>query len=307
MRRAQAVCTSVTATYYHHVLVLGSDRLIGPELMPFQPPILLRQVVHGEVDADELTPLDRQVARDRRSARQHDSVVIAQQLVVRDVDPYIRADDELDALRAHLLDPAVNYALLQFELWYSQREQSTNVFVPFIDGHVVPCPVELLRASQAGRTRSNDCHAMPISLRRWFGIDPSVAPSHFGYLLLDHLDRHGFHVYRERASRFARRGTNAACELREVVGGMQTVDSLSPITEIRQVVPLRNQVPKRATVIAEWDTAIHASRSLITSVLFVPFKVDLSPIVDPMPVVAPRRSLTRDEFESVVFRHVVVT
>ena len=61
----------ITTTYLPSARI-GSPPFCGS---PRDAAVLLRQVVHGEMDAAQVAAFDRQVARLLRAARQHDRVV----------------------------------------------------------------------------------------------------------------------------------------------------------------------------------------------------------------------------------------
>src|SRR5690554_4744257 len=67
----------------------------------------------------------------------------------------------------------------------------------------------------------------------------------------------------ERAARLAGRRADAPGELREVVGRMQILQCLQPLTAIDEVVPVGNLVVDRAAIVAIGDAAIHAAGRLV--------------------------------------------
>ena len=81
-------------------------------------------------------------------------------------------------------------------------------------------------------------------------------------VLLDVLDRDRIVVDVEHARLLARRRADAAGELREVVRRVQALDRLAPAVAVHEVVPVGDDVPERAALVAERDAAIHAARAL---------------------------------------------
>ncbi len=61
---------------------------------------------------------------------------------------------------------------------------------------------------------------------------------------------------------------------------MESVDGISPSVAVDEVVPFRNQVSKRAAVVAEGNAAVHATCSLILELLPLNLKVNLLPVSD---------------------------
>ena len=81
---------------------------------------------------------------------------------------------------------------------------------------------------------------------------------------LDVLDGHGRLVDAEDAGAFAGGGADAAGELGEVVGLVQTVECFSELAFVDQVVPLGDEVVDGAAGLglAEGDAAVHAACAL---------------------------------------------
>ena len=65
--------------------------------------VLLRQKIHGEVDAVQLAAGHGQVARVLGAAGEQDGVMIAAQVFDRNIAADVRVGDELHAFGAHLL------------------------------------------------------------------------------------------------------------------------------------------------------------------------------------------------------------
>src|SRR5262249_56322890 len=99
-------------------------------------------------------------------------------------------------------------------------------------------------------------------------------------VLLDGLDADGIVVDVEAAGFLAGRRADAAGELREVVGRVQALDRLAPPAAVHEVVPVRDDVPERAALVAEGDAAIHAARALRAQHLFRRLFLDLPPVLE---------------------------
>ena len=83
LRGADAVGAGVAAADHHHVLAAGEDRLDVVERLVGDAAVLLRQEIHGEMDAVELAAGDRQVARLLGAAGERDGVVLRHEIVDR--------------------------------------------------------------------------------------------------------------------------------------------------------------------------------------------------------------------------------
>ena len=91
----------------------------------------------------------------------------------------------------------------------------------------------------------------------------------------------------QHAGGLARRGTQPAGELGEVVGGVQPVARGVPPAAPNQVVPFRDEVAERAarsSRVAERDSAVHAPARLLghlaRPLVRVLSLVDLAPVAD---------------------------
>src|SRR5262249_42165952 len=94
--------------------------------------------------------------------------------------------------------------------------------------------------------------------------DPALVPGAVDDRDLDLLDRDRVALADlQHARRLAGRGAEPAGELREVVGRGQLGGRLAPAVAVDEVVPVGDQVPERAAVVAERDAALHAARALL--------------------------------------------
>ena len=70
-------------------------------------------------------------------------------------------------------------------------------------------------------------------------------------------------------------------ELREVVGRVQSLDRVAPVVAVDEVVPVRDEVPERAAVVAERDATVHAPPGLRDERLPREGLVHLAPVAQP--------------------------
>ncbi len=129
--------------------------------------------------------------------------------------------------------------------------------------HVVADARELLRAGEAGGAGADDGDLLAGLLRGDLGRQPAVQPGAVDDGAFDRLDRHRLVAEVQRAGGLARRGADAAGELREVVGRVEVARGLLPVGMIDEVVPVGDLVVHRATDMAVGDAAVHAARGLI--------------------------------------------
>ncbi len=97
---------------------------------------------------------------------------------------------------------------------------------------------------------------------------PALRPGALGDLVLDPLDRDRVGVDPEHARRLAWRRAEPSGELREVVGRVQAVRSVAPVAPVDEIVPFGDEVPERASFVAERDPAVHAASALVARVGF---------------------------------------
>src|SRR2546430_17710283 len=106
--------------------------------------------------------------------------------------------------------------------------------------------IQLGRGAKTGRAGTNDGYFLSGADLGRLGDDPTFIPPMIDDGTFQVLDRDGRRIDAEDAGAFARCGTNAARELREIVGFMETIERFLPKTAIDQVVPFRNEVVNRA-------------------------------------------------------------
>src|ERR1700683_740007 len=121
---------------------------------------------------------------------------------------------------------------------------------------------ELLCTREARGSRADHSDALSGCARRRLRNDPTLRPRVIDNVFFDQLDGNGIVVDVEDASLFARRGTHAPGALGKIIGRVKAVDRFAPASAINQIVPIGNNVAERATLVAEGDPAIHATRSL---------------------------------------------
>ncbi len=83
----------------------------------------------------------------------------------------------------------------------------------------------------------------------------------------------------QHACRLARRGAQAAGELGEVVRRVQLGDRIREAIAVDEIVPVGNQVPERAAVVAERHAAVHAAGALLAQILHRAREQELAVVV----------------------------
>jgi hypothetical protein len=191
------------------------------ERLATDPPVLLRQKIHREMNAGEVAAGDGQIARLFGSARQHHRVVELQQVLRRKIDAHMDAVAKHHAFRLHLLQAAIDMGLFHLEIGNAVAQQAAGTRVLFKDMYVMPCARQLLGARQAGGTRADHRNRLAGARLGDLRHDPAFIPATIHDGAFDGLDGDRAVAEVERAGRFARRRADAAGELREIIGGVE--------------------------------------------------------------------------------------
>src|SRR5918997_521272 len=157
---AEAVGARVAAAKDHDVLAPRGDlRLLDRQTR--DPPVLLHQVVHREVDAVQLAARHVEVSARQSADGEDDGVELRLELVGGRVVAGVGARAEFDALFFHLGDPAVHDPLLYLVVGDAVAEEPPDLIVLLEDDYRVAGPVELLGRREARRTAVD--HRNPLA------------------------------------------------------------------------------------------------------------------------------------------------
>src|SRR5947207_10783848 len=195
------------------------------------------------------------------------------------VDAHAHARPEGHALGRHLLHAAIDVPLLHLEVGDAVAEKPADPVVALEERDQVPGARQLLRARHARRTGAHDGDLLARAPGRDQRRHPALVPGVVDDVLLDVLDRDRVVVDVEDARLLAGRRADAAGELGEVVGRVQPVDRLAPAAAVHEVVPVRDDVPERAALVAEGDAAVHAARGLTLEQLVGRPLLELPPVL----------------------------
>ena len=176
VRGAQAVRPGVAAADDDDVLAVGGDEVRVHDRVTLAAAVLLRQVVHREMDALQLAAGHRQVARRSGAARQQHRVEVALQAPGGQIHADVHAGLEDHALRFQDRQTAIEEALLHLELGDAVAQQATDAVRLLVDGHRVAGAVQLIGRSEAGGPGPDDRHPLHRAVGRRPWAPPSLRP-----------------------------------------------------------------------------------------------------------------------------------
>ena len=140
-------------------------------------------------------------------------------------------------------------------------------------------------------------------MRRWLSDDPPFVEAALNDRHFNLLDRNRIRVDRKHAGGLAWRRADTTGELGEVVCQVERFKCLTPLPAVDKVVPLGDQIAKRATLVAERHSAVHASSTLVAE-LVLRLKVEvLAVILDPLCGIASYETFTIDAQKSADLTH----
>src|SRR5688572_539345 len=281
MRSAQAVRAGVAAADDDDLFALGRDELIVRNHVAFAAFVLQREVVHREMDAVELAPGDRQIARKRGSAGQQERVIVLSQLFNGDIRPYVGIRLEPDPFGGHDVEPAIEDGFLHLELRNPVAQEPADSVGALEYGDPVAGLIQLGCGCKPRGSGTHHGDFLPGSYRRRRSLHPAVLECFFDNRDFDLFDRHRICIDTENAGAFTRCRAYSTGELGKVVGRMEALNRFTPATPVNKVVPVGNDVSQRTTLVAEGNPTIHASRCLDLQLVFREVLVDLLPVVDP--------------------------
>src|SRR5258708_3712664 len=251
------------------------------------------------MDALKVSAWQRKIPRPRRAAAKDNCIKLFRKLLGLIVRAHVYSRRKPDAFRGHQIEAPLDHGLLQFHVGNAVHQQPAGPIRAFEDRHQVAGPIELAGASEPCRPRTNYGYLFARAHRRRFRHYPARVESSINDGLLDGLDRHRRIADAEHARSFAGRRANAARELREIVGLVQTIERFTPLTTIDKIIPLRNQVidwtAGRGTVndlarMTERHAAVHATGALLAQTRLWYVLMELLPLKH----ASPRRPRNRN-------------
>ncbi len=121
---------------------------------------------------------------------------------------------------------------------------------------------QLLSRGHSGRAGTHDSDTLARPRYRGLRLDQPLREGLVANCLLEQLDTDRVVIDVQDACGFAGSGADAPRELREVVGGVQSLAGFFPVTSVHGVVPVGDEVAERTSRVAKRDPAVHAARPL---------------------------------------------
>ena len=157
-------------------------------------------------------------------------------------------------------------------------QEAANTICALEHHYIVSGTCELLCDSKTSRPTTDDCNTLTC-LDGWdLRNNPPFTEGMINDLNFDLLNCYGVLVHTKNTCRFARSWAQTASEFWKVIRCVQALDCLLPMTAIHEVVPVRNQVAQWTAVIAERNTAVHATPCLMVQLASIKRLVDLFPV-----------------------------
>ncbi len=184
-----------------------------------------------------------------------------------------------------------------------KRSRPPGRLVALVDRDAVAELVQLSGHGQARGARAHHSDGRARARLRRVGVDPALVEAARDDGQLDLLDGDRVAVDVEHARGLARRGTDEAGELREVVRRVQLNQGVLPAVLVDEVVPVRDLVPQRAALVAEGHAAVHAAPALLAQRLVVRQLEVLLVVVHPLARLALLEADALDAHEAALLAH----
>src|SRR5579871_358138 len=288
-RSAYAVRSRVAAADHDHILVLGRDVLSIRVLGVQQALRIGVQKLHGKMNALEVAAfsLGKEVVGPGGTAAQYHSIEFLAELLGRIIFADLAVRDKGDPFGRHQIDAALDHTLVELHVGYAVHEQAADSIGTLKNGDLVPGPIELGSAGQAGRSRADNRDLFAGALSGRLRNDPALVKCLIDDGTFDALDRDGRLDDAQHTRALTGSRAYPAGELGKVVGLVQPFEGFFPQTAVNQVVPLGDQVVDRTAArhpfnqgagVAERHAAIHAAGALSAQLFFFTVFVKLQPI-----------------------------
>src|SRR5829696_4153390 len=173
---AEAVGARVAAAQDDDVLARGGDLDLRVGREAGDPPVLLHQIVHGEMDTAKLAAWHVEVASLQGADSEDDGVELALEVLRGRVLADVGVGTELDAFLFHDGDAAVDDPLFDLVVGDAVPEEAPDPIVFLEDDRSMSGPVELLRGRESRRPAPDDGDLLPRPVLRRCrpGDDPSL-------------------------------------------------------------------------------------------------------------------------------------
>ena len=239
-------------------------------------PVLQGQKVHRKMHPGQFAPRHWQIARHLGAPGQDHRIELGVEFSRRDMAAratphagwqclaitHLDAGAKRHAFGTHLVNAPIDEAFFHLEVGNAIAQQTTDAIVLLEHHHRMTGTRQLLCGGQTGGAGADHRHALAGRYCGRRGLHPAFLPGFVDDGVFNRFDADRRFINAQSAGFFARRRTDAAGELGEIIGRMQGVDRALPVLAIHQNVEVRKDVVHRAAVHAKRYAAIHAARAL---------------------------------------------
>ena len=234
----------------------------GGIAIPAVGAVLLRQKIHGEMNPLQIPTGHREITRFFSAGCNDDSIISRFQFGKGKRFTNVAGEAKLNSFSRKQINAALHLFLTQFVMGNAVHQQATGPISLLKNRDLMTGPVQLLSAGQAGGATADNRNPFATAICHWLRPNPTLFKAFVNNRNLMQLDRHRRRDNPQHTGCFTGGRADPTSEFGKIVGRMESLQGLFPLTTINQIVPLRNQIAERTAAHAEGYAAIHAARRL---------------------------------------------
>ena len=174
------VAARIAAPDDHGMLAAGIQRrsISRGKGVPRHAAVLAGQKIHGKMNAVKLPPGDRQITGPGGTGTEYDGIKL-REVFSPAIAPGFNPCFKDDPFGRHQIQAAIEHPFFQLEIRNAITQEPPGPIRPFEHRYPVADLIELLRAGQPGRPRTDHGHPFFGALRRRLGYHPARAQTLF--------------------------------------------------------------------------------------------------------------------------------
>ena len=149
---SETIGSRIPASNYHHPLACGNNLILTRNVFAGETPVLLSQVIHGKMNAPQLSAGNAKIAWPPNTDGNQSGIVSVREFICRNVFADIHSRQELNLLTTHLVQPSIDNVFFKLEIGNAVPEQATHAVVLFENRNGMPGARQLLCRGKTGRT-----------------------------------------------------------------------------------------------------------------------------------------------------------